>query len=771
MIQFFIENQEVILPDDFSFTQIDENPLITNNGEFTLDITVSLRNGENAKAAKFINRINKIDIDTSYNALMIDDGKYKHGTIIIQSHTNTDMTFQFVAGNSELNYLAKNDKKIWELDWGTESAIDYARALASLNQTGWFETDSGAENLLVGSAVIAFGSGAALMNDQSEKYYRSVLMSSNSYKISGGQYTYPVTSQQYINSVWIKLWINGPRDIKIYNTLNPANSSKTFTVSSGTWMRIYTHPFFATGVGSITLEMVNGVVGDNIDWDYKKAKIEIGTHVTNWIPAKSELFNFVCAPVLLGEEIVNDYTVVQGVDGVLSHITGITDKIIMQPYLMYYVRKLPELLGYTLDYNALINDSRAKKMYLINSVDSLSYADLLPDMTITEFIQAIENFFNVTFIIDKTTKKLSISTLSSSIANKVKIKLSNTLDNFTRNLSEDSKSVKLDFTRVSYDLSDNDYYQYQQLNDEILARCTVKEFNTFTELYVYIQMNYGIVKVNEFVIYRDLQYNNDYFIFDETSFPTKISLYNQAVPTLKKPKLVNKLASVGTSTTRELILKLIPSALLPKYKTVTYLDTHLQYGTYTQKCYYQLPSSSSNYYLVETQSKVIDAVENGLKTVPRIDKIEVAMYSGMVVTYVENRPPKLPTTDARVPLDLLTYPFSHIDILPEFRGSAPAAANNYNGDTPEFDSWVTNFYKFRIFESMRLKGNNGIVKSYQIENVLDTSKEYDFEIPDSPYITADNIFEYKNQNYIPISLERTKSRKKGLVKGTFYRML
>jgi len=175
MIQFFIENQEVILPDDFSFTQIDENPLITNNGEFTLDITVSLRNGKNAKAAKFINRINKIDIDTSYNALMIDDGKYKHGTIIIQSHTNTDMTFQFVAGNSELNYLAKNDKKIWELDWGTESAIDYARALASLNQTGWFETDSGNENLLVGSAVIAFGSGAELRTDQTEKYYRSTL--------------------------------------------------------------------------------------------------------------------------------------------------------------------------------------------------------------------------------------------------------------------------------------------------------------------------------------------------------------------------------------------------------------------------------------------------------------------------------------------------------------------------------------------------------------------------------------------------------------------
>lgn len=770
MIQFFIENQKVILPDDFSFTQIDENPLITNNGEFTLDITVSLRNGKNAKAAKFINRINKIDIDTSYNALMIDDGKYKHGTIIIQSHTNTDMTFQFVAGNSELNYLAKNDKKIWELDWGTESAIDYGRALASLNQTGWFETDSGNENLLVGSAVIAFAPGATLMTDQAEKYYRSVLQNSNSYRITGGTYGY-LGPNQYINSIWIKLWINGPRDIKIYNTRNQANSSKTFTVSSGTWMRIYTNPFTADGVGSIVLEMVDGVVGDNISWDYKKAKIEIGTQVTNWIPAKSELFDFVCAPVLLGEEIVNDYTVVTGVDGVPSHITGIANKIIMQPYLMYYVRKLPELLGYALDYNALMNDSRAKKMYLINSVDSLNYADLLPDMTISEFIQAIENFFNVTFIIYKTSKKLSIHTLTSSIANKTKINISNVLDNFTRNLSEDSKSVKLDFTRVSYDLSDNDFYKYQQLNDEILAKCIVKEFNTFIELYVYIQSNYSSVKVNEFIIYRDLQYDNDYFIFDDNTFPTKISLYNQAVPTEKTPKLVNKLASVGTSTTRELVLKLIPSALLPKYKTITYLDSHLQYGTYTQRCYYQLPTSSSNYYLVETQSKVIDAIEKGLKTVPRIDKIEVAMYSGMIVTYLENRPPKLPTTDARVPLNLLTYPFSHIDILPEFRGSAPAAANDYNGDTPEFDYWVTNFYQFLIFETMRLKGNNGVVKSYQIENVLDTSKEYNFDIPDSPYITADNIFEYKNQNYIPISLERTKSRKKGLVKGTFYRML
>lgn len=775
MIQFFIAGQEIILPDDFEFTLIDENPLITNNGEFTLDITVSLLTPGNAKAFKHINRINAVVENSSYDALMIDAGTYKYGTSIIQSHTNTDITFQFVSGNSELNYLAKNDKKIWELDWDTESEIDYNRALASLNQKGWLETDSGNENLLVNSNVIAFAPEAALVSGPVEDYYRSTLESSNSYKITGGEYVY-FRQYTYVNSIWVRLSFVEQRDIMIYNTINKESSLRIFTVTSETWIQIYTNPFSISdfaylAVGYIAIELVDAVVVDNIPINYKKAKIETGTQATNWIPARSDVFNFVCAPVMLGSEIANDYTVVTFLDGTKSHITGIADKIIMQPYLMYYIRKLPELLGYTLDYNSLINDSRAKKMYLINSVESLSYSDALPDMTITEFIQAIENFFNVTFVIDKNTKKLSIHTLSSSIANKTKIKINNVLDRYTRDLSEDSKSIKLDFTRIKYDLSDNDYYRYQQLNDEIMSRCKIKEFNNFNELSTYIQSDWNIVKVNEFVIYRDLEHDNDYFIFDDDIFPTKTSLYNQAVYTSKTPKLVNKLSSVGTSVTRELILKLVPAAMFPKYKEIGYIDSANQYGTFVHKCFYQLPASSSNYYLSETQSKVIDAVENGFKNVPRNDKIEVSMYSGKFYTYVENREPQSVVTAARYPLGMLEYPFSHIDILPDFRGSAPDSSNNYNGDGPEFDDWVKNAYQYHIFESMRLKGSNGVVIDYRISNVLDTSKEYCFDIPDSPDITADKIFQYENQDYMPISLERKKSFKKGIVKGKFYRML
>ena len=65
---------------------------------------------------------------------------------------------------------------------------------------------------------------------------------------------------------------------------------------------------------------------------------------------------------------------------------------------------------------------------------------------------------------------------------------------------------------------------------------------------------------------------------------------------------------------------------------------------------------------------------------------------------------------------------------------------------------------------MALKGANGLWADYKQQSIIDTSKEYVFEIPDSPYITADKLFEYENLYDLPISLERKKSKQKVLVK-------
>lgn len=619
MIQFFIENQEVILPDDFSFTQIDENPLITNNGEFTLDITVSLRNGKNAKAAKFINRINKIDIDASYNGLMIDDGKSKHGTIIIQSHTNTDLTFQFVSGNSELNYLAGNDKKIWELNWGSESPIDYNIALRSIN--------------------------------------------------------------------------------------NPCYGEKRNTPVP---------PFY--------------------------------------FPTTSWMQNFVCAPVLIGGEIYNNYLLNEKTTVTPNSIIGI-ERVIMQPYLLYYLNKLPSLLGFTAGENVLNTDERVLITYLLNAVDSLDYSDALPDMTINEFIDAIETTYNVWFVIDSVTNTMSIVRTKNQLENKKIVRLSNVLDEYTREIDVQKKSFRFGYSKVEYELSETLYFKYNALQDDILKKCTIIDFVNKSAISSYI-LDHDTP--DQFIIYRDTSTDEDFFY----GRPVSQDFCSIKIAEEKYITLINKFKGVGDSTDNLFSLKVVPAAMQGDYRDVMWYSVSGQEKH--SKFQYQLPVSSNTFQNIITADGFMKSVEDGIKTTQRLSVIEVALFSGILQT-----PTYLWWAGVPVPGRLnIQYPFSHTDYWPDFW-----VMDNISDRFDRFVDWYNTYYSPFVKTTMRLSGEKGLVENYKLENLVDFGMKYEFQIPDAKNLLAENLFEFKNQKYMPISFERIKSRKKGLVKGTFYRML
>jgi len=625
MTQLFVNEREVILPSDFSFTLIEENPEITNNGEFTLDITISLRNPQNAIVFGFLNRINLATITKTAPARMIVDGSPRSGTIIISKNTDIDVTFQFVSGNSELNYIAKNEKKIWELDWGMETAIDFEKALESLNYPGYGEYD---------------------------------------------------------------------------NTPIP--------------------PFYFH---------------------------------TSWFQ------NFVCAPVIVGSSIINNFTIAPDTDPVETalKINGISGKIIMQPYILYYINKLPSLLGYTLKHNILNTDSRAKKMYLVNAIDSLKYADALPDMTITEFKEAIEFFFNVEFIVNPTDKTVSIENLQSNLENKKIVNITDYLDEYNRDQSQDSKSVRLDFSKVSYDLPGTNYFRYQKLDQYILDKSTIVEFVNFAVLEAYTRLHNGS-PANKFLIYRDLDQMNDYMFIDINSAIGRPWIVFYMYPFTLDGNfdyviiidLINKFSSVGTDATKELVLKISPAEVLQHREPV-----HINSGN--TFAYTQLPKSSSAYFIEESKG-FIETVQGTEVTIPRLSKLEVSLYTGRIKSYQE--------TQIGYTFDIPTlYPFSHIDTKPEFSGALSIEK------LMALKTWVNTYFSPAATETMKLKGPGGIISDYHQQTIIDTTKEYTFYLIDGPNIRANNIFIINNLKYMPITFERIKSEKQTTVKGTFYRML
>jgi len=608
MIQFFINSKsdievpqwhELILPEDYLFTDTEENPEITTDGEYTLDVTISLLESRNVIALEFINRLNKSNIIKTVNAQSIDNGKVRYGTIVIQKNSDIDVAFQFLSGNSELKYLLTNDKrKVWELDWGTEAEITYEKSLESIS--------------------------------------------------------YP-------------------------------------------------------GYGAL---------------------------------------NFVCTPVSVGTEMYNKYILT--VNNGITTITG-NPKIVMQPYILYYINKFPELFGYTLKENQLLTDNIALKMYLINPINSLKYSDALPDMTILEFKEAIEFFFNVQFKVDSTNKTISIVNSQLAIGAKKIVNISQYLDSYNRDQSSSLKSNYQSVKSISYSHASSKFFSYHDISADELKNFTVVECPTLADVLI-AAASVPYDAKNWFFLFKDISKSDYYLVSDVhpdslayAPYFNHVFFANGAIHGLI---LINKYRAVIEDTSSETLeLKITPAEFTSSKQTGFWTGTEVG-----SDIYIQYPKSSRTPDDTTTRN-IFETIENGAVLLPRIDFIEVALFTGRI----------RPFENAVVENVTFTYPYSHIDKLPEFFTYATLQST--------IDRWVNNYFSVNATETLRLYGSDGIKERYQNHYLLDTSKEYNFTIVDDPDVTANNIFMINYKKYLPISLEREKSRKQKNVLLKSYQML
>ena len=119
MTELLIDGYRVVLPDDFSFTYIEENPFLTKSGEYTLDVNLSLENPTNKRIYKNVHRMNSTSTISNRKAVLIVRGKVLiNGIEIVTEITDKSVQIQLVAGNAEMNFKGY-DQKIRELDFGT----------------------------------------------------------------------------------------------------------------------------------------------------------------------------------------------------------------------------------------------------------------------------------------------------------------------------------------------------------------------------------------------------------------------------------------------------------------------------------------------------------------------------------------------------------------------------------------------------------------------------------------------------------------------------
>lgn len=124
MTQLYIDDQEVALPEDFTFELIRENNFFTKGGSFTLDISLNLDIPVNARLYRHLNRFTASSKFKNRSARLIVDGRsVLNGTEIILEVNELSASIQLASGNSELNFLVGSDVKMNTLDLGDVPVI------------------------------------------------------------------------------------------------------------------------------------------------------------------------------------------------------------------------------------------------------------------------------------------------------------------------------------------------------------------------------------------------------------------------------------------------------------------------------------------------------------------------------------------------------------------------------------------------------------------------------------------------------------------------
>lgn len=120
MTELFVNNEQVVLPDNFSTEIIEGNPFINPIGETSLDITVSLLEPWNAYIFGYLQRSNaKRDVSQALPCKLVVNTREHHGRCIVLEFSDEEVKIQLVFRNSIFTYAINEEMRLRDLNLGT----------------------------------------------------------------------------------------------------------------------------------------------------------------------------------------------------------------------------------------------------------------------------------------------------------------------------------------------------------------------------------------------------------------------------------------------------------------------------------------------------------------------------------------------------------------------------------------------------------------------------------------------------------------------------
>jgi hypothetical protein len=135
----------------------------------------------------------------------------------------------------------------------------------------------------------------------------------------------------------------------------------------------------------------------------------------------------------------------------------------------YVLRKLFSMLGYSLAQSRFDTDAGFQKLCFIhNTVDclcrgNLDYSQLVPDVSVTDFLTFIENSFGCRFIVSETDKTITPRFWKDVIVTQSDKDISRTFEDYPLTTFSSPKSLKLTVNRITEDAAPYEFDNYRAM--------------------------------------------------------------------------------------------------------------------------------------------------------------------------------------------------------------------------------------------------------------------------------------------------------------------
>lgn len=152
------------------------------------------------------------------------------------------------------------------------------------------------------------------------------------------------------------------------------------------------------------------------------------------------------------------------------------DTLRPMPFVLYFLDKLMELLGYTIRTDH-INRQKYKWLCLIHGYNTDEYAKMLPNWTVGEMLEEFEMFFNVVFYFDSINKQVdivSVDAFYSAIGTEI-VDAADVLDEHETEYKESDDDAHVSYKNVGYKLPGDEYWKFQNIPEDIYDMCTIEQ--------------------------------------------------------------------------------------------------------------------------------------------------------------------------------------------------------------------------------------------------------------------------------------------------------